>query len=90
MNLSNTGVYTGAFTATLNIGDVTGLNGTMYDVIVSGVCYPDTSISVMLTAPTFNSWTGTVDTAWSNALNWQCGVVPTINTDVIIPALSRG
>jgi hypothetical protein len=86
VNLSNTGVYTGAFTNTLNIGDVTGLNGTMYDVIVSGVCYPDTSISVMLTAPTFNSWTGTVDTAWSNALNWQCGVVPTINTDVIIPS----
>ena len=86
VNISNTGVYSGANTNTLSISDVTGLDGTMYQVIVSGVCTPDTSISVMLTAPSFNSWTGSVDTAWSNASNWQCGIVPTINTDVIIPA----
>ncbi|MBL7718730.1 MAG: T9SS type A sorting domain-containing protein [Flavipsychrobacter sp.] len=85
-NIPNTGVYSGANTNTLNISDVTGLNGIVYDVIVSGVCTPDTSIGVTLTAPSFNTWTGTVDTAWSNAANWQCGIVPTLVTDAIIPA----
>jgi hypothetical protein len=85
VNLTNTGVYAGAFSNSLSISDVTGLDGTMYDVIVYGVCNPDTSIAVMLTAPSFNQWTGAIDTAWSNAGNWQCGLVPTIFTDVIIP-----
>ncbi len=31
-------------------------------------------------------WTGTINTAWENPLNWNCGVVPTATTEVIINA----
>lgn len=32
------------------------------------------------------TWTGNgVDSDWSNALNWDCGGVPTLTTDVVIP-----
>jgi len=35
----------------------------------------------------FNAvWTGAVDNNWENALNWSCGVVPDLNTDVTITA----
>lgn len=29
-------------------------------------------------------WTGSYNTAWENAANWHCGVLPTASTDVII------
>ncbi len=31
-----------------------------------------------------NSWTGNADSSWENPLNWSCGTVPDINTDVEI------
>lgn len=31
-----------------------------------------------------DSWTGAANNAWENALNWYCGTVPDVNTDVII------
>ena len=39
-NLSNTGVYSGATSDTLNISNVTGLNNMQYLCIVSGTCPP--------------------------------------------------
>lgn len=85
-NISNSGVYSGATSSQLNISDVTGLNNTVYDVVVTGLCTNDTSIGVTLTTPTYSNWTGAVDTAWSNAANWECGDIPTINIDVFIPS----
>jgi photosystem II stability/assembly factor-like uncharacterized protein len=35
------------------------------------------------TAPS-NTWIGSVSTAWEDAANWSCGVIPDANTDVII------
>jgi hypothetical protein len=29
-------------------------------------------------------WNGSVSTAWENTANWNCGVLPDANTDVII------
>jgi photosystem II stability/assembly factor-like uncharacterized protein len=34
--------------------------------------------------PPFNTWLGTISTAWETAGNWSCGTVPDANTDVII------
>jgi hypothetical protein len=34
-----------------------------------------------------NSWTGAVSADWNNSSNWCSGVVPNINTDVIIPVV---
>ncbi len=50
VNLTNTGVYSNVTTATMNISDVTGLNGKKYKCIISGVCTPAvTSNEVILT-----------------------------------------
>ncbi|MCF8275459.1 MAG: hypothetical protein K9J17_01895 [Flavobacteriales bacterium] len=35
------------------------------------------------------TWTGMVSNDWLNALNWDCGGVPDITVDVIIPAAPR-
>src|SRR5439155_162045 len=52
-NLTNTGVYTGATSATLSISNATGLNGNQYQVIVSGTCAPAaTSAAATLTVNT--------------------------------------
>uniref|UniRef100_UPI003568D6B8 GEVED domain-containing protein n=1 Tax=Lutibacter sp. TaxID=1925666 RepID=UPI003568D6B8 len=32
-----------------------------------------------------NTWTGTISADWNNTLNWSCGTIPTITTDVLIP-----
>jgi hypothetical protein len=85
-NITNNSVYSGATTSMLNISNVAGLGGTMYDVVITGICGDVTSNDVMLTTSSFNTWTGADDTAWSNAANWECGNVPTIDLDVIIPA----
>jgi len=34
--------------------------------------------------PPSNIWIGSVSTAWEDAGNWSCGVIPDANTDVII------
>jgi hypothetical protein len=31
-------------------------------------------------------WNGSVSTAWGNPNNWDCGILPVINSEVIIPA----
>jgi hypothetical protein len=85
MLLTDNNIYSGTNTNTLNIADVTGLDGTVYDVIVTYICASDTSYPATLTEIFFNTWTGTADSAWSNAANWQCGSLPTLNTTVIIP-----
>ncbi len=36
-----------------------------------------------------NFWTGTVDTDWNTAGNWNCGSVPGFATDVTIPAAAN-
>lgn len=49
-NLGNTGVYSGANTATLSISNTTGLNGNQYRCIVTGsLSHKDTSAAAMLT-----------------------------------------
>ncbi len=32
------------------------------------------------------TWTGNNSTAWGNTANWDCGILPDANTDVVIPA----
>jgi hypothetical protein len=34
----------------------------------------------------YRTWTGLLSTAWDNALNWDCGGIPTLSDNVIIPA----
>ncbi|WP_421893387.1 LamG-like jellyroll fold domain-containing protein [Marinoscillum sp.] len=63
-DISNGGVYSGVTSATLNISDVTGLNGKSYDVVVteSGTC-SSTSATAALTVNTIPTITGTAPAA---------------------------
>ena len=33
---------------------------------------------------TINYWTGISDNNWNNSVNWSCGKVPGLNTEVIV------
>jgi len=52
--------------------------GYKYRCLVNG--YP----SLIITLKFSTNWTGTVDSTWENPANWDCGVLPDANTDVII------
>jgi hypothetical protein len=82
--------YTGTNTPTLSISDVTGLNNNEYTVVVTGSCgSPITSDIVTLTENFNNTWTGTVNNDWSNSSNWGCGIVPTSETNAVIPDVTN-
>lgn len=49
-----------------------------------GTCSAYISGSSTVVVNNSNVWTGAVDNQWSTSGNWSCGVVPTLNSDVII------
>lgn len=77
---SNTGVTT-LIDKTFNAmdGDLTNFNlsGSTSNWVVSGV-----NIAAII----INNWTGTIDSDWHTAGNWDLGVVPYIDMDVSISA----
>ncbi|HEY0111361.1 MAG TPA: Ig-like domain-containing protein, partial [Fibrella sp.] len=57
--------------------------------VTSISCAADvSSTTVAISITNINTWTGTASTAWSNVANWSCGTLPTITTDVVIPAVT--
>jgi hypothetical protein len=87
-NVNNPTLYTGVNSATLHINAVgPTMTGFQYRVIVSGACAPpDTSNASTVSNQTQVQWTGLVNTHWSEAGNWACGVLPTATTVVTITA----
>lgn len=47
-------------------------------------CVTNNGNSIIFTLTFSNSWTGSVNTNWSNSGNWSCGNIPDANTDVVI------
>ncbi|NNT72034.1 T9SS sorting signal type C domain-containing protein [Flavobacterium sp. IMCC34852] len=45
--------------------------------------------SWVVTITNNNTWTGTVNTSWTNAANWSCGIVPASVSDVTISTSSN-
>ncbi|MEO6231881.1 MAG: hypothetical protein ABJB11_14875 [Ferruginibacter sp.] len=79
-NISNGTNYSGTNGITLQLNNVpTAFNGNRYRCVIDG-----TKVSSAIYLQIANSWTGAVSSAWENAANWGCGVVPDANTDVII------
>ncbi|UOQ51577.1 T9SS type A sorting domain-containing protein [Hymenobacter cellulosivorans] len=77
---------------------LTGLTpNTLYQIYLVSTCTSGSSSTftdpIYLTTPpvpnTTVTWTGTVSTAWDVAGNWSTGSVPTLTTDVLIPAVAR-
>ena len=80
-NVVNGGNYSGATTSVLLINNI---NSSWYGYQFR--CFVNASTnSSIYTLKFTNTWTGAGGTsAWENAANWSCGMVPDNNTDAII------
>ncbi len=86
-NISNTGVYTNATTATLNISVITGLNNNRYQVVITSPAPCSTSVtSTPKKINISNTWITTNDNVWNTGANWTCGAPPSAGDNIIIPA----
>lgn len=79
-NISNGTVYNGTTTANLTLTNApTSWYGYQYR------CIADGNIISRVTALKFTAyWNGSTSTAWENPANWNCGVLPDANTDVVV------
>jgi hypothetical protein len=76
---SNDQGFSGVNTSTLTIPvTYTFFYGWQFRCVVNG--YNDKPVTVKLA----ETWNGAVDNHWENTANWNCGVIPDGNTDVII------
>ncbi len=79
-NIADNGTYSGTNTVNLLFTNApSSWYGYQYRCLVNGTAYSDTS-TLKFTA----YWNGSAGTAWENPANWNCGVLPDANTDVII------
>ena len=79
VNVSNDSNYSGSQSPTLQLNTIpSAWHGYRYR------CLVDANYSSVAIIKVKNLWTGTVNNAWENPANWSCGVVPDLNTDVII------
>lgn len=79
VNITDNANYTGTNNMNLTISNSpTAWYGYQYRCIVDGNAGDTTT--VRFTA----WWNGSSNTAWENPANWNCGVLPDANTDVII------
>lgn len=82
-SVSNNTVYAGSNTHLLLLTNAgSNLHGSSFRCIISdtaGMQISDTSYLIFEAV-----WTGSVSNSWSDPANWNCGVVPDANTDVIV------
>ena len=83
VNLTNNSMYSGVNTATLQI---TNAPSTQYGYKYR--CNVTTALGNVFSTENVlrfeSTWLGTVSNAWENPLNWSCGQLPDLNTDVIV------
>ena len=78
-NIENNTQYDGVNTDTLKLDHFSSsFYGYQYRCIVEG------NNSNVYSLKFVSTWTGAMDSIWENPLNWSCGTIPDINTDVII------
>jgi hypothetical protein len=79
-NISNSSYYNGTNNLNLTLTNApTAWYGQRYRCLVNGSAFSDTTL-LAFTA----YWNGSSSTAWEDAANWNCGVLPDANTDVVI------
>lgn len=84
----NPGGITGNTTSTIITGLAVGTTFN-YTVTNSVGCTSTPSENVVInTAPTSNTWNGSVDTDWNTAGNWSCNVVPNSTSNILIPVVT--
>ena len=83
----------GGFSSTIEDPSVT-LTG-IYNVTVAdqNACVANSSVTVTQLTPIespYHTWKGSVNTLWEQSGNWDCGIVPTSISRVVIPAVPVG
>lgn len=79
-NITDNSFYTGSNTMNLTLtNSPTSWYGYQYRCLVNGTAFSNTT-DLKFTA----YWNGNSSTAWENPANWNCGVLPDANTDVVI------
>jgi hypothetical protein len=79
VNLADNINYSGTNTKVLLLSAApTAWYGYQYQCLVNGTA------GNIYTLKFIAYWNGTIDTIWSNPLNWNCGGVPDANTDAVI------
>ncbi|MES2777521.1 MAG: hypothetical protein V4722_25300 [Bacteroidota bacterium] len=78
--LGNNAIYSGTGSDTLILKNAPlSMNGYKFRCLINGTTYsPEYTLKFEI------SWTGNASTAWENPANWNCGVLPDGNTDVVI------
>ena len=72
-------------TLTLTTPAITSAQNYLLQNVDNGTCTTTINEDTVI-APQAMLWTGTADTNWNNAANWNCGVVPGTSDNVHIPA----
>lgn len=87
INIYDMGIYSGTGSDTLVLTNVpSSYCGYRYRCVVSINNISKYSYEHELRIA--NTWLGIINSAWENPNNWSCGIIPDVNTDVIIkPAL---
>jgi hypothetical protein len=82
-NITNGGVYSGATAGTLALNAApTSMYGYKYRCVITN--NGQTLYSNQFILKFGVTWNGTVNNAWETPGNWNCSVLPDVNTDVII------
>lgn len=98
-NISDGGIYSGATTSRLIlINPDNSKNGKQYRCVISASCgtSPVNSTTALLTINPDFTWTGSTNSNWNDAGNWDCGHIPGQTNSVRItnvtnhPVLSSG
>ncbi len=81
-NISNSIVYSGATTATLQLDSPpTSLGQNKYRCLIDGNQFsPEYVLRFEV------EWNGSINSDWENTSNWNCGVLPDGKTAVVIPS----
>lgn len=74
-----------ASTLTTNISSATAANAGTYSLVATDTlgCTATTTVNLSLN---YLTWTGSTSSNWHTASNWNCGTVPTVSDDIIIPS----
>ena len=79
VDLNNNINYSGTKTSVLHLNNISSANyGYQYRCIIDGINGDLHSLKFS------NKWIGAIDSTWENPLNWSCGTIPDIASDVII------
>jgi len=82
-DITDSEIYSGTGTQTLTLtAPASDMYGYRYRCVADNSIY---SAEHLLKFAVW--WNGIVSTAWEDAANWDCGILPDENTDVIIPAV---